>query len=93
MGTNRDNTNNEETKEENDNPAFEFWSDEGARIYNEVLDEGSTYTSTNGRHSEDFEECRDVEDCGYLDPELYDPEEETLPPGEIELIFENSYLM
>jgi hypothetical protein len=33
------------------------------------------------------------EQCEYLDPELYDPDEETLPPGEMELIFENSYVM
>jgi hypothetical protein len=42
--------------------------------------------------SEDFEAYFEDETCEYLDPELYDPDEETLPPGELELIFENSYI-
>jgi hypothetical protein len=43
--------------------------------------------------AEDFEEYLEDEPCEYLDPELYDPDEETLPPGEMELLFENSYIM
>ena len=43
--------------------------------------------------SQDFEAYFEDEPCEYLDPELYDPDEETLPPGEMELIFENSYIM
>ena len=35
----------------------------------------------------------DDQECEYRDPELYDPDEETLPPGEMEFIFENSYIM
>jgi hypothetical protein len=57
------------------------------------LDEGSTYLS--GKRP-------GVADCGmdtegaqgeYRDPELYDANDETLPPGEMELIFENCYIM
>jgi hypothetical protein len=91
--TNNDNTNNEETREGSDGPVFDFWSDEGARIYNEVLDEGSNYTSTHFPLSKDCEDYLDDEVCEYRDPEMYDPDEETLPPGDIELIYENSYIM
>jgi hypothetical protein len=41
MKTNNDNTPDEEAREERDDPAFDFWSDEGARRFNEILDEGS----------------------------------------------------
>jgi hypothetical protein len=91
--TNNDSTNNEEAREGSGSPVFDFWSDEGARIYNEILDEGSTYTSANVLPSDDCDDYPNDEVCEYRDPEMYDPEEETLPPGEIELIFENSYLM
>jgi len=91
--TNNDNTNNEEIWEESDSQVFDLWSEEGAQIYNEILDEGSTYTSTNTALSEDCEDYPDDEVCEYRDPELYDPDEETLPPGDMELIFENSYTM
>jgi hypothetical protein len=93
VGTNNDNTPDEEARDERGYPAFDFWSDEGARRFNEILDEGSVYTSANIHLSEDFEVYLEDEQCEYLDPELYDPDEETLPPGEMELIFENSYIM
>ena len=35
----------------------------------------------------------DDQQSEYRDPELFDPEEETLTPREMELIFENSYIM
>jgi hypothetical protein len=82
----------EEATEEGGEQAFDFWSDEGARRFNEMLDEGIAYALANPRLSEDFEEYFEDEPCEYLDPELYDPDEETLPPGEMELIFENSYI-
>jgi hypothetical protein len=93
MGTNSDNTPDEDAREESDDPSFDFWSDEGARRFNEILDEGSAYLSTGVRLSEDFEADPEDEPCEYLDPELIDPDEETLPPGEMELIFENSFIM
>ena len=73
---------------------LDFWSDEGARRFNEALDEGSAYAATCGHLAEDFEEAYlEDEETEYVDPELYDPDEETLPPGEMELIFENSFIM
>jgi len=92
MGVSCD-TPDEETEEENSNPALDFWSDEGARRYNEALEEGSAYVSSGARLTEDIEMNLDDGQCAYVDPEFYDPDEETLPPGEIELIFENSYVM
>ena len=83
----------DEMREECSNPAFDFWSDEGARRYNEALDEGSVYVSPYVPPSEDFEVYFDDEQCDYRDPELHDSDEETLPPGEMELFFENSYVM
>lgn len=93
MGPNCDITLDEDAREESDAPSFDFWSDEGAKRFNEMVDEGSAYTSADVRLSEDFEVYIGDEQCEYLDPELYDPGEETLPPGEMELIFENSYVM
>ena len=93
MEMNSDNTPDEEAREERGDPAFDFWSDEGARRFNEALDEGSAFTSADIHLPEDFEEYLEDEQCEYRDPELYDPDEETLPPGEMEMIFENSYFM
>ena len=93
MGTNSDNTPDEEAREESGDLAFDFWSDEGARRYNEMLDEGSAYLSKGVHLSEDFEADLEDESYEYRDPELYDPDEETLPPGEMELIFENCFIM
>ena len=89
MEIDNNNRTNEEVTEEGGEQEFDFWSDEGARRFNEMLDEGSAYALGGVALSEDFED----EPCEYLDPELYDPDEETLPPGEMELIFENSYIM
>jgi len=56
-----------------------------------MLDEGSAYLSSGLRLSEDFEAYCGGDEREYLDPELYDAGEETLSPGDIELIFENSF--
>jgi hypothetical protein len=93
MEIDNNNTTDEEAIEEGGVQAFDFWGDEGARRFNEMLDEASAYASADPGLSVDFEEYLDDEPCEYLDPELYDPDEETLPPGEMELIFENSYIM
>ena len=93
MKTNNHNTPDEEGREERHDPTLDFWSDEGAKRFNEALDEGSAYISAGVHLSEDFEAYCEEEQGEYLDPELYDPDEETLPPGEMELIFENSYVM
>ena len=93
MGIDNDNTTDDEVIEEGGEQAIDFWSDEGARRFNEMLDEGSAYALANPRLSEDFEAHCDDEHREYLDPDLYDPDEETLPPGEMEIIFENSFIM
>jgi hypothetical protein len=93
MEPNRDNTPDEGAREESDDTSFDFWSDEGATRINEMLDEGSAYLSTGVQLSGDPEADPDDEQRDYLDLELYDPDEETLPQGEMELIFENSYVM
>ena len=91
MATNN-NTPDEQTREEGE-PAFDVWSDEGARRFNEILDEGSTYVSAERHGFAHSEVDSDDQQSEYRDPELYDPEEETLTPGEMDLIFENSYIM
>ena len=93
MEMNSDNTPDEEAREERGDPAFDFWSDEGARLINEILDEGSAYITAVGYPSEDPEMCLEGAPSEYLDPEMHARDEETLPPGEMELIFENSYVM
>ena len=93
MGTNNDNTPDEEAREEGGEPAFDPWSDEGAQRFNAMTDDGSAYMAAGGRLSEDFEDDLDDNECEYFDPELCNPDEETLPPGELELIFENSFIM
>lgn len=93
MGTNSDNTPDEDAREERCDPAFDFWSDEGARRFNEALDEGSAYVQAHGHVPYDLEGYFEEEEREYRDPELRDADEETLPPGDMELIFENSYIM
>ena len=77
---------------EEEEPAFDFWSDEGARRFNESSDEGIAYIQAGGHLPYDPEDYVEEEDCEYRDPELCDPDEEILPPGEMELIFENSFI-
>lgn len=91
METNNDNSDEEMREEEEPGP--DFWSDEGARRFNEALDEGSAYLSARGNAFEGSELESEDSEREYRDPELYDPNEETLPPGEMELIFENCYIM
>ena len=87
-----DNAPEEETREEEE-PTSDFWSDEGARRFNEALDEGRDYAQACSHFSDDPEMYFEDEVREYRDPELCDPDEETLPPGEMKLIFENSYIM
>lgn len=93
MTTHHDNTPDEEGIEERDDTAFDFWSDEGARRFNEALDEGSAYARTQGHLTDDPESYLEEEEREYRDPELRNADEETLSPGDMELIFENSYIM
>lgn len=92
MAETNDNSPAKEPREEEE-PASDFWSGEGARRFNEALDEGGAYARAHGPVSRDPEDEFDEREYEYRDPELSDPDEETLPPGEMELIFENSYIM
>jgi hypothetical protein len=78
--------------EEDCEPAFDFWSDDGARRYNEIIEEGDAYLMANPHSIKDHEEDFEGEECEYRDPDLYDPDEETLSPGEIEIVMENCYI-
>ena len=93
MVTNNDSAPEKEAREDGGEPASDFWTDEGARRFNEALDEGSAYAQARGHFSDDLESYLEDQECQYSDPELCDADEETLPPGEMELIFENSYIM
>ena len=92
MTMTNDNSLSKKPREEEE-AASDFWSDEGAQRFNEALDEGAAYARANGPTFGDPEDCLDDRECEYRDPELYDPDEETLPPGEIELFLENSYIL
>ena len=92
MARTNDDSPEKEPREEEE-PASSFWTDEGARRFNEALDEGAAYARAHGPISHDPEDEFYEQESDYRDPELFDPDEETLPPGEMELIFENSYIM
>jgi len=70
MGPNSDYTADEDGGEETDDTSFDFWSDEGARRFNEILDEGSAYLSTGVHLSRDPEGDLDDEQRDYIDPDL-----------------------
>lgn len=92
-GMNSEDMRGEDEQQEKAYQAFALSGDEGAKRYNEILDDGSDYILVAGYPSRDYKMDLDDESFEYRDPELADPGEETLPPGEIELIFENSYVM
>jgi hypothetical protein len=87
------NDNSREEPREEEQQDSDFWTDEGARRFNEALDEGAAYALAHGPLSYDPEDYLEDQECEYRDPELYDPDEEALSPGDLELILENSYIM
>ena len=90
MGTDEDDATEEAI--EKGEQVFDFWSDEGARIFNEALDEGSAYMLAHHDLCAEFEDCLEDEQCEYR-TDLCEPDEETLPLGEMELIVENCFIM
>lgn len=92
METDNNNLADDITNEEDCEQTVDFWSDEGARRFNEMIEEGSDYWAANPHLVEDFEEDFDGDECEYRDPDLCDPDEETLSPGDMEMIFANSYI-
>ena len=92
METDNNNLADNIATEEDCEQAFDFWSDEGARRFNEMIEEGSAYLAANPHLAENFGEDFDGEKCEYFDPDLYAPDEETLSPGDMEIILENCYI-
>jgi len=86
-----DNNNTPGATEEGGEHYLDSSSDEGARRFNEALEEGGAYALATGRFSEDFEPRLNDEPRECLDPDL--DHEGELPPGEMELIFENCFIM
>jgi len=86
-----DNNNTQEATEEGDEQYLDPSSDEGTRRFNEALEEGGAYALATGRFSEDFEPRLSDEPRECLDREI--DNEGELPPGEMELIFENCFIM
>lgn len=78
METNRKDLADDIANEEECEQASEFWSDEGARRFNEMIKEGSAYLADNPHLAERLGEDFDGEECYYLDPDLHDPDEESL---------------
>lgn len=77
MAIDNNNLEDENTTDEGGEQEFDFWSDEGAKLYNEILDEGSAYLLTGVCLAKDPEADLDGEPYEYLNPEFYDPEEAT----------------
>lgn len=92
MGSENNNIADQDEAGEGVEQALDFWSDEGARRFNEAIEEGSTYAWANPHRVQDFEEPLDDKDRYYVDPDLHDPDEGTLTPGEMEIILENCYI-
>lgn len=70
MGPNSGNTPNGDSGEESGDTSFDIWSDEGARRFNEMLDEGSAYLATGVRLTQDPEGDLDDEQFDCFDPDL-----------------------
>lgn len=70
MGTDSDEMPGEDARAERNDPALDPESDEGARLFNEILDEGSAYISAVGYPSEDLEMCLEDAPDEYRDPEM-----------------------
>jgi hypothetical protein len=84
MAIDNNNPEHDDTNDEGGDEEFDFWSDEGAKLYNEILDEGSAYLSTGIHYAKDPEAEPEGELDEYLHPEFYDPDDETLPPDEMD---------
>jgi len=85
METDDNNLAGDMATEEDSEQSFDLWSDEGARRFNEVIEEGSAYLAANPHSIEKYDEDIDGEECECRDPDLYDPDEETLSPGDMEI--------
>lgn len=93
METNSNEMPEGDEREEEGDATFDPWSDEGARLFNAIADEGRDYISANTLTAYDFEEPPDAQPSEYWDPELVDPDEDTLPPDDMKLIDENTDIL
>ena len=73
-----DNNIPDDANDEDCEQAFDPWSDDGARIFNQMIDEGSAYLAANPDRAEQVGEDSDGDECEYLYPDLCDPDEEGL---------------
>ena len=64
--------------EEDCEQTFDLWSDDGARLFNAMTDEGSAYVAANPLLAERFGKHADGDECEYLHPDLCAPDEESL---------------
>lgn len=76
----------EEVEQEQAEEAKASWDEEDLKNWMEELAAEHKRGIRDAIEGEEFDES-DIED------DLVDPDEETLPPGEMELIFENSFIM
>ncbi len=93
METKSNEMSEEDEREEEGDTTFGPWADGEAQVLSDMADEERDYISADVLSSYDFEDPPDNQPSEYRDPELVDPDEETLPPGEMEMIFENCFIM
>lgn len=68
----------DDASEEDCEQALDLWSDEGARVFNAMTDEGSAYVAANPHLAGRFGEDSDGDECEYLSPDACDADEEGL---------------
>ena len=68
----------DDASEEDCVESFDLWSDEIARLFNAITDEGSAYVAANPHLAGRFGEDSDGDECEYLYPGLGAPDEESL---------------
>jgi hypothetical protein len=78
MDTDNNNIGDDDASEEDFEQAFDLWSDDGARLFNAMTDEGSAYVAANPHLAGRFGEDSDGDEREYLYPDLCDPDEESL---------------
>ena len=78
MDTDNNNLADDNGSDDDCEQTLDPWSDEGARLFNKMIDEGSAYLAANPHLAERFEEDSDGDECECLYADLRDPDEESL---------------